>query len=99
VPLLLFASPVSTHSIHSPKKKKWLLSAGFECAKGVVHVVEMACIFADCSITVNQQNKFALTINACWQNFFCGMCVTPANNVEEHLQHLAGCIGHLILKS
>jgi hypothetical protein len=30
-------------------------------------------------------NKFALVINACWQNLFCDMCVTPANIVEDHL--------------
>jgi hypothetical protein len=63
----------------------------------VVHVVEMACIFADCSTTTNRQNKFSLTINACWQNFFYDMCVTIANIVEEHHQHLAGCIGPLNL--
>jgi hypothetical protein len=62
----------------------------------VVHVVEMAFIFADCSSkkqvcsTTDQKNKSALAINACWQNFFYDMCVTPANIVE---QHLAGCIG------
>jgi hypothetical protein len=39
----------------------------------VVHVVEMACIFAECSTTTgyapatNQKDKFALAINACWQ--------------------------------
>jgi hypothetical protein len=60
-----------------------------------MHAVEMACIFTDCSTTINQQNKFALTINVCWQNFFYDLCVTPANIVEEHLQQLARRIGPL----
>jgi hypothetical protein len=54
-----------------------------------------------CSTTTNQKHtkKFALAINACWQNFFYDMCVTPANIAEEHLQHLAGCIGLLKIRA
>jgi hypothetical protein len=81
VSLLLFARPVLTHSINSTKKK-WLLSAGFECEKGWCVLWKWHGIFADCSIT-NQQNKFALAINACWQNFFYDMCVTPGNIVKS----------------
>jgi hypothetical protein len=99
VQLLLFARPVPTHSINSTKKK-WLLCAGFERAKGWCMLSKWH-VFSQiappppnkkqvCPTTTNQKNKFALAINACWQNFFYDMCVTPANIVEEHLQHLAG---------
>jgi hypothetical protein len=73
--LLLFACPVLTHSINSTKKKMTFECKSRMCER-VVHVVEIACIFADYSTTTNHKNKFALAINACWQNFFCDMCVT-----------------------
>jgi hypothetical protein len=71
VPLLLFVRPVLT------------LERRFRICGRVKHVVEMACIFEDCATTTSQQNKLALAINACWQNFFYDMCVTPANVVAE----------------
>jgi hypothetical protein len=59
-PLLRFARPVLKHSINSTRKK-WLLivPVGRMCERAM-HVVEIACIFTDCSTATNQQNKFAL---------------------------------------
>jgi hypothetical protein len=42
----------------------------FRMCERVVHVVEIAYFFTDCSTTTKQQNKVALTINVRWQNFF-----------------------------
>jgi hypothetical protein len=57
VPLLLFAPPVSTHSINSTKKKM-AFERTFRMCETLAHG------------TTNQQNKFALAINTRWQNFF-----------------------------
>jgi hypothetical protein len=71
-----------------PPRKKWLLSAGFECANGWC-IMSKWRAFSRIA-PPHQQNEFALTFNACW--LYGMMCVTPANIVEEHLQHLAGFI-------
>jgi hypothetical protein len=73
VPLLLFARPVLTHSMNSTKKK-WLLSAGFECAKGWCMLWKWHA-FSQIAPPPPSKNKFALAINACWQNFFYDMCL------------------------
>jgi hypothetical protein len=59
-----FARHVSKHPV-IPPRKKGAVERRFRMCERVVRVVEMACIFTDCSTITNQQNKFALTISAC----------------------------------
>jgi hypothetical protein len=67
VPLVLFARPVPKHSGNSTKKKKRLLSAGFERGK----VVHGACCRNGMRFHHHQStNNFALTMNGRWQNFY-----------------------------
>jgi hypothetical protein len=56
VPLLLFARPVSKHSIYSTEKKN-AFERKFRMCEMVVHVVEMACVFTDCSTTTTNQHS------------------------------------------
>jgi hypothetical protein len=80
-----FARPVSTHLLlvlcqHIPlipPRKKWLVERRFRLCERVVHVVEMACIFTFSSTTTNQQNKFALTINAMLAELLYGVLRLP----------------------
>jgi hypothetical protein len=53
-----------THSL-IPPRKKWLLSAGFECAKGWCMLWKWKCIF-DCSITTNHKTSLL------WQSTHVG---------------------------
>jgi hypothetical protein len=51
-----FFLPVLTHSINSTKKKM-TFERRFRMCESVVHVVEMACIFADYSTTTKKKTS------------------------------------------
>jgi hypothetical protein len=75
------AQPIAVSSEGPPDRFLILIPCTFN-ADAASQVLKMLKVFFNnVGTTNNQQNKFALAINTCWQNFFCDMCVAPGENL------------------